>query len=122
MHDVLSGRLKRYIRDLATLNALPAMCIGRTPDDALEIVVDALPNVLSCQLIHLTLQDGGLRASLYGAPVSGAALNDLTEALQRKPDDTGVLMLDTPERFWCLAIEVPIGSARGKLVAGKTSP
>jgi signal transduction histidine kinase/CheY-like chemotaxis protein len=122
MHEVPSSRLKRYIRDLAALNALPAMCIGRTPEDTLDIVVDALPNVLSCQLIHLAFQDGRARASLRGAPVVGAALVALTEALAREPDGAGVLVLEKPERLSCIVVDVPIGSRLGKLVAGKSSP
>jgi hypothetical protein len=31
-----SSRLHRCIRDLAALNALPSMCIGRSPDEALD--------------------------------------------------------------------------------------
>jgi len=122
MHDELSNRLKRYIRDLATLNALPAMCIARTPEDTLDIIVDALPNVLSCDFMHLTLHDGRVRASLRGAPMGGPALAATTEALAREPDDSGVIGLGMPERLSCLVVDMPIGSALGKLVAGKSSP
>jgi signal transduction histidine kinase len=118
-----SGRLlQRCIRDLATLNALPAMCIGRAPNDALDIVIDSLPTALSCELVHLTLHDGSVRASLRGTPMAGTALAALTEALAREPDAAGVIVLDRPERLWCLAVDVPIGSARGELVAGKSAP
>jgi hypothetical protein len=47
------GRLQRCIRDLAALNALPSMCIGRSPDEALDIVLDALPTALGCELVYL---------------------------------------------------------------------
>jgi hypothetical protein len=67
-----SRLLQHCIRDLATLNALPAMCIGRTPSEALDIVIDALPTALSCELVHLTLHDGNVRASLRGTPVAAA--------------------------------------------------
>ena len=117
-----SSRLQRCIRDLATLNALPAMCIGRTPDDALDIVIDALPTALSCELVHLTLHDGRVRASLRGAPVGVEALAALTGQLARGPDPAEVIVLERPERLWCLAVDVPIGSARGELVAGKSAP
>jgi signal transduction histidine kinase/ActR/RegA family two-component response regulator len=122
MHDGPSSRLHRCIRDLAALNALPAMCIGRTPEDTLDIVIDALPTVLSCELIHLTLHDGRARASLRGAPVSGPALVALTSALAQAPDGAGVVVVEQPERLWCLSLDVPIGSARGRLVAGKGAP
>ena len=117
-----SSRLHRCIRDLATLNALPAMCIGRTPNETLDIVVDALPTALSCELIYLTLQGGKVRATLRGVPVSGGELAMLTEALAAGPDASGVIAIERPERLWCLAVDVPIGAARGQLVAGKSSP
>src|SRR5690606_28815950 len=49
------GRLHRCIRDLAALNALPSMCVGRSPDEALEVVMDALPTALDCELVLVTL-------------------------------------------------------------------
>jgi signal transduction histidine kinase/ActR/RegA family two-component response regulator len=117
-----SRQLQRCIRDLATLNALPAMCIGRTFNDALDIVLDALPTALSCDFVHLRLHDGSVRASLRGSPVNGSALAALTEALAREPDSSGVIVLERPERLWCLTVDVPIGVARGELVAGKSAP
>jgi signal transduction histidine kinase/CheY-like chemotaxis protein len=117
-----SSQLLRCIRDLTALNALPAMCIGRTPSDTLEIVLDALPTALNCELVYLTLADGRVRASLRGAPVSGEALVALTGALARGPDPAGVIVLEHPEPLWCLAVDVPIGSARGELVAGMSAP
>jgi len=117
-----SKRLHRCIRDLATLNALPTLCIGRTPEDAFEIAIDALPTALSCEIVHFTRRDGRVRASLRGKPLEGAALAELTLALEREPDDAGVIVVEQPERLWCLAVDVPIGSARGKLVAGKSKP
>jgi hypothetical protein len=116
-----SSRLHRCIRDLATLNALPAMCIGRMPNDALDIVIDALPTALNCELVHLRLDDGRLRASLRGAPVGADLLAAVTAALARGPDPSGIIAIDQPERLWCLAVDVPIGSARGELVAGKSA-
>jgi signal transduction histidine kinase/CheY-like chemotaxis protein len=122
MHEVPPSRLLRCIRDLATLNALPAMCIGRTPDEALDIVMDALPTALNCELVRLTLHDGTSRASLRRVPLGGYALTALGEALAQEPDGAGVIALEQPERLWCLAADVPIGSARGELIAGKSSP
>ena len=98
------------------------MCIGRTPEDAFEIIIDALPTALSCELVHFTRRDGRVRASLRGKPVEGEALAALTPALAREPDDAGVIVIEQPERLWCLAADVPIGSARGRLVAGKSKP
>jgi signal transduction histidine kinase/CheY-like chemotaxis protein len=116
-----SSRLLRCIRDLTTLNALPAMCIGRMPNDALDVVIDALPTALNCELVHLRLDDGRVRASLRGAPVGADLLAAVTAALARGPDPSGIIAIDQPERLWCLAVDVPIGSARGELVAGKSA-
>ena len=41
--------------DLAALNALPSMCVGRTPGEALAIVLEALPTALTCDLVYLVL-------------------------------------------------------------------
>src|SRR4051794_17223003 len=117
-----SKRLHRCIRDLATLNALPTLCIGRAPEDAFEIAIDALPTALSCELVHFTRRDGRVRASLRGKPLEAAALAELTLELEREPDEAGVIAVEQPEQLWCLAVDVPIGSARGKLVAGKSKP
>ncbi|MEO8182172.1 MAG: hybrid sensor histidine kinase/response regulator [Deltaproteobacteria bacterium] len=117
-----SSRLHHCIRDLATLNALPAMCIGRTPNETLDIILDALPTALSCELVYLTLQDGKGRATLRGSPVEGRELAGLSEALGRDPDAAGVIALTQPERLWCLRADVPIGSACGELIAGKSAP
>jgi signal transduction histidine kinase/ActR/RegA family two-component response regulator len=115
-------RLHHCIRDLATLNALPAMCIGRTPSEALDIVIDALPTALSCEFVHLTLQDGKVRASLRGAPLAGPTLVALTAELAREPDPAGVIVVEQPERLWCLAVDVRIGAEHGELIAGKSAP
>jgi signal transduction histidine kinase/ActR/RegA family two-component response regulator len=117
-----SHRLNRCIRDLATLNALPSMCIGRSPEEVLEIVSDALPTALSCELVYLALHDGRARASLRSAPVVGDALSALSAALARGPDASGLIELELPERLWCLEVELPIGAVRGKLVAGRSTP
>jgi signal transduction histidine kinase/CheY-like chemotaxis protein len=117
-----SSQLLRCIRDLTALNALPAMCIGRTPDDTLDIVLDALPTALNCELVHLTLPDGRARASLRGAAVGADALAAMKAALAPGPDAAGMIVLEQPEQLWCLAVDVPIGSARGELVAGMSAP
>jgi signal transduction histidine kinase len=120
-------RLHRCVRDLAALNALPSMCIGRTPEEALEIVLAALPTALGCELVHLVLPGapGGERASLDGARLEGDALRDLRAALDHACDDGA---LDAPvsiaggRRLWCLEAEMPVGEQRGRLVAGRAAP
>ncbi|HUS32874.1 MAG TPA: hypothetical protein VMZ53_30440, partial [Kofleriaceae bacterium] len=48
-------RLRRCVRDLSALTGLPSLCVGRTPDEALDTLVDALPTALSCDLVYLML-------------------------------------------------------------------
>ena len=67
------GRLQRCIRDLAALNALPSLCVGRTPGEALDIVLDALPTALDCELIYLTLP-GEPHSTVLTAPFAGSVL------------------------------------------------
>ena len=45
--------LELCIRDLVALNALPSMCVGRSPAETLETLLDALPAALSCELLYL---------------------------------------------------------------------
>jgi signal transduction histidine kinase/CheY-like chemotaxis protein len=51
--DGSSARLRRCIRDLVALQALPSMCVGRTPAEALEIVLDAVSAALGSDVLHL---------------------------------------------------------------------
>jgi signal transduction histidine kinase len=115
------GRLGRCIRDLAALNALPSMCVGRTPDETLEIVLDALPTALDCELVYVELPGSPPRArgSLRGAPVP----EDQRTALQAATagqDGVDVQVTLGTDTLWCLGAELPVGNERGRLVAGRT--
>jgi signal transduction histidine kinase len=118
------GRLQRCIRDLATLNALPSMCIGRSPDEALDIVMDALPTALNCDFIYLTLPGSTPkeRASLRRAPIPEAQLAELRAITAVNADGADALVILGGERLWCLEAEVPVGDGRGRLLAGRVSP
>ncbi|HEX8107564.1 MAG TPA: hypothetical protein VF516_07530, partial [Kofleriaceae bacterium] len=87
--DESDRRLDRCIRDLAALNALPSMCIGRSPGEALGIVVDALPTALSCDLVYLALPGSppAERAIVRGAQVPEAELPALAAAIGRGAGD-----------------------------------
>jgi len=117
-------RLHRCIRDLAALNALPSLCIGRSPDEALDTVLDALPTALSCDLVYLALPGPPvqLRAVLHGAVLSEADIAVLTAAL---PDDIDLSVpqaLPVAGELWCVEAVVPLGSASGRLLAGRRTP
>jgi signal transduction histidine kinase/ActR/RegA family two-component response regulator len=119
------GRLlQRCIRDLAALNALPSMCVGRSPDEALDIVMDALPTVLSCDFIYLTLPGSTPkeRASLRRAPIPEAQLVELRAIAAVDADGADALVILGGEKLWCLEAEVPVGGERGRLLAGRRTP
>jgi signal transduction histidine kinase/CheY-like chemotaxis protein len=119
-----AARLQRCIRDLAALNALPSMCVGRTPEETLDIVMDALPTALGCDLIYLTLPGSPprVRATLGRAAVPDAQLAELRAVTVADGDGTDALVVLGGQRLWCLEAEVPIGAERGRLLAGRRAP
>jgi len=118
------GRLERCIRDLAALNALPSVCVGRTPDEALEIVLDALPTVLSCELIYLRLSGPASREKgiFAGTPLTAAQLEQFRAAVGAEADGTDAQLFWNGRRLWCLEVEVPMGNQRGRLFIGRGAP
>ena len=101
------------------------MCVGRTPEETLDIVMDALPTALGCDLIYLTLPGSPPRerATLSGAPVPDAQLAELARRDRRRRgrQRTPLVVLGRPA-LWCLEAEVPIGAERGRLLAGRRAP
>jgi signal transduction histidine kinase/CheY-like chemotaxis protein len=116
------SRLERCIRDLAALNALPSMCIGCTPAEALEIVVDALPTVLTVDLLVLEVPGPPRveRAWSRGGSLSAEQLAALKSA-KAASGASGELSVPGLGACWYLAAEVPIGAERGHLLAARRS-
>jgi signal transduction histidine kinase/ActR/RegA family two-component response regulator len=117
-------RLKRCIRDLAALNALPSLCVGRTPGEALDIVVDALPTALDCDLVYLMLPGDPAHesGSFRRAPLSPEQLNELRTVTATDADGSDAQLFLSGGRLFCLEAEIPIGIERGRLLAGRTTP
>ncbi len=120
------GRLQRCIRDLAALNALPSMCVGRTPDETLDIILDALPTALDCQLVYLQLpgtppRERGL---LGGAPLTEAQLAEVRAVTigDHEGADGQLFLASASGKLWCLEADVPVGAERGRLLAGRGKP
>jgi signal transduction histidine kinase/ActR/RegA family two-component response regulator len=118
------NRLEHCIRDLAALNALPSMCVGRSPDETLEIVLDALPTVLSAALVYLALPGSPPKtcATLDGKSAAGTTLAELTAAVTSEAVGSGAILVGDVGKLWCLEAEVPIGSERGRLIVGRRTP
>ena len=115
------GRLQRCIRDLSALNALPSMCVGRDPDAALAIVLDALPTALSCELVYLSLpgappKEGG---SLRGQPMTASQLAEMSVVTATDADGADAQIFLSGGKLSCLEAEVPVGAERGRLIAGR---
>ncbi|HMJ15894.1 MAG TPA: hybrid sensor histidine kinase/response regulator [Polyangiaceae bacterium] len=123
MNDA-SGRLQRCIRDLAALNALPSMCVGRSPDEALDIVLDALPTALTCDLVYLEVPGAPPkeRISLLGGPVRDALFAEVRAALATALDRAAVLVIPSAGQLWCCEAALPVGAERGRLVVGRATP
>lgn len=117
-----SHRLRRCIRDLVALNALPSMCIGRNPAEVLQIIMDALPTALSCQFVYLSLPGSTPKqlASLDRTPLADHEL--MAVQLELTSNSDGTLEIPGKGKLWYYEAELPIGSASGRLVAGKKRP
>jgi signal transduction histidine kinase/CheY-like chemotaxis protein len=117
------GRLERCIRDLAALNALPAMCIGRSPGEALELVLDALPTALSADLVFLSVPGPPAeeRGFLDGRALSAHELQALESARAAAPGE-GRLEFEGRDALWYFEAEVPIGKERGLLLVARRGP
>jgi signal transduction histidine kinase/ActR/RegA family two-component response regulator len=117
------GRLQRCIRDLAALNALPSLCVGRTPEEALGIVLDALPTALACDLVYLSLpgKRGAERGTLCGSPMTPFELAEVATVTATDADGSDGQLFLAGGKVFCMEAEIPVGSERGRLVAGRVT-
>ena len=117
------SRLERCIRDLTALNALPAMCIGRTPAQALELVLDTLPTVLEADLVLLLLPGTPAeeRGLLRGKALSAEQIAALKLVRSATPGD-GAVDIEGIGSLRYFEAEVPLGKDRGVLLVARRSP
>ncbi|HEX3777460.1 MAG TPA: HAMP domain-containing sensor histidine kinase, partial [Polyangiaceae bacterium] len=115
-------KLERCVRDLAALNALPSMCVGRSLDEALAMLVDALPTVLGCNVLCVTIPEPlGRRCGwLAGEPLSAAEIDQLSDAAY--VDGTDLVLYCRGRKLFCLQLDIPLGGGTGRLVAGRDMP
>jgi signal transduction histidine kinase/ActR/RegA family two-component response regulator len=100
------------------------MCVGRSQDQAFDIVMDALPTALGCDLVYLRIPGfpERERASLRGAPLSEEDLAEVRAAIAADADGTEAQVFLGAGRLWCLEAEVPMGTERGRLLTGSAAP
>ena len=100
------------------------MCVGRTPEDTLDVVLDALPTALSCEFVYLVLPGTPPKecASLFGAAVPESSMPEFRAAIAAQLQGTGAIVVPGAGRLWCLEAELPVGAERGRLLAGRTTP
>src|SRR5690349_1125215 len=117
-------RLKRCIRDLAALTALPSLCVGRTPDETVDILLDALPTALSCDLVYFILPGPGAleRGSLDRTPLATERLEHVRVITAGDDDGADAEVFVDGRKLWCMEAEVPLGAQRGRLLAGRRTP
>jgi signal transduction histidine kinase len=117
-------RLEHCIRDLAALNALPSMCVGRTPEEALDVVIEALPTALSCELIYFKLPGTSPRelGVFGGTPLTESQLAEIRAVATSDGDGVDAQVFLADGRIWCLEAEISMGAERGQLVAGRHAP
>jgi signal transduction histidine kinase len=98
------------------------MCVGRSPEEALEVVLDALPTALSCEFVGIALPGSPPkeRAHWLGQPMAEA---DLTAVKIAVADDEANGTIETPAtaKLWYAEADVPLGAARGRLLVGRRS-
>src|SRR5690348_2567875 len=108
----MPDRLRRCVRDLAALTALPSLCIGRSPEEALDIVIDALPTALACDLVYLQLPGTPPleRSWVRGAPGTPALVEEIRWIATGDNDGADPAVFVAGERIWCLEADVPMGT------------
>jgi signal transduction histidine kinase/ActR/RegA family two-component response regulator len=117
-----NASLQHCIRDLAALNALPSMCIGRSPDEALDLILDALPTALSCDLVYFALPGAPAteRAIYLGAAATPSIYDAVRAAVAGDADDQGEIAIDEA-RLRYVHADVPLGAERGRLLVARSA-
>jgi signal transduction histidine kinase len=119
-----SQRLHHCIRDLAALHALPSMCIGRSFEEAFDIVLDALPTALDCELVYLLVPGtpSNERAAVGRNAATSEQLTAMRAALSEGVSTTDALVVPGVGPVYCMEAELPLGRQRGRLVGGRREP
>ena len=100
------------------------MCVGRTPDEALDIVLDALPTALDCDLVYLSIPGSPSkeRASLDRVAMDAPQLGEVRAVTVVDADGGDAEVFLSKGKLWCLEAEITTGAEHGRLLAGRRRP
>jgi signal transduction histidine kinase/CheY-like chemotaxis protein len=100
------------------------MCVGRTPDEALDIVLDALPTALECDFVYLSIPGSPSkeRAALDGAPMAAPQIEEVRAVTASDADGGYAEMFLSNGKLWCIEAEITAGTEHGRLLAGRRRP
>lgn len=114
-------RLRRCLRDLVALTALPSSCIGRSLDESLDILIDALPTALDCELVYLWVpgQPPHERALLRRRQPTPAQLAEIRAITTSDGGGTRATVAIAGEMWRYISAHVPMGETPGRLLVGR---
>ena len=116
------GRLERCVRDIVSLTALPSACVGRTLDEAFDLVLGALPRALDCELVLIEVPGPQRRrdAVWCGARVGSTGLGEIDAAVAGA-GASNVLVYASNPLHW-LEVALPAGKEQGRLLVARRAP
>ena len=107
---------------MVALNALPSACVGRTLDEVFDLVLDALPRALDCQLVLIEVPGPQRRrdAVWCGARVGTTCLGEIDAAVA-SARASNVLVYASDQLHW-LEAALPVGKEHGRLLVARRAP
>jgi signal transduction histidine kinase/ActR/RegA family two-component response regulator len=98
-------------------------CVGRTLDDALDLLLEALPTLLTSDLVLLDVPEPHRRraAVWYGARVGETHLIGIDAAVAVARASNGPIAFGSNPLHW-MEIELPVGRERGRLLVARRAP
>ncbi len=98
-------------------------CVGRTLDESLDLVLDALPTALACELVVIDVPEPHPRraAVWYGKRVAEDRLDRIDAAVSAATASNGLLAFGSTPLRW-LNVELPVGQKCGRLLVARRAP
>ncbi|HLK35447.1 MAG TPA: ATP-binding protein [Polyangiaceae bacterium] len=107
---------------MVALHALPSACMGRTLNDALDLVLEALPTALDCTLVLIDMPGPQRRreAVWCGARVSSTRVGEIDAAVA-SAGASDVLVYASNPLHW-LEAALPVGKEYGRILVARRAP